>query len=127
MNFIRRALATLEVALIFPATLFMTALFMRNVQPRQFEPAHTAQRIVDWYAARTGVGLWLFLIGLPMAVLAIGCLTLARNWRSDPAMREAALEFAGTIQRYLAVFIIVLATCVSAAILCVVVLHLIAG
>lgn len=127
MIFLRRALATLEVALIFPATLFMTALFMRSVQPRQFEPAHTAQQIVDWYAARTGVGLWLFLIGLPVAVLAIGCLSLVRNWRTDPALREAALEFAGTSRRHLAVLIIALATCVSAAILGVVVLHLITG
>lgn len=127
MNSMRRTLATLEVVLIFPATLFMTALFMRNVQPQQFEPAHTAQRIVDWYAARIGVGLWLFLIGFPMAVLAIGCLSLVRNWRSDSALRESALELAGTLRRHLAVLIIALATCASAAILAIVVLHLITG
>ncbi len=125
MNFVRRAVASLEVVLIFPAALFMTALFMRSIQPQQFEPAHTAQRIVGWYAARTGVGLWLFLIGFPMVVLAIGSVSLVRNWRSDPALRQVALEFAGAIRRHLAVLIIALATSASAVILGIVVLHLI--
>ncbi|HEV2327089.1 MAG TPA: hypothetical protein VGS10_24330 [Terracidiphilus sp.] len=127
MNLIRRSLATLEVMLIFPAALFMTALFVRNVQPQQFEPAHTAQRIVDWYAARTHLGLWVFLIGFPLAVLAIGCVSLLRNWRSDPALRQAAFECAGMLRRYFAVAVIALATAVSAAILVIVALHLIAG
>ena len=43
-----RALAATELALIFPAALFMTALFVRNLQPPQYEPAHTAERIVTW-------------------------------------------------------------------------------
>lgn len=127
MKNLHRALATLEAALILPAALFMTALFVRNVQPQQFEPAHTAQRIVDWYAARTHVGLWLFLIGFPLAVLAIGCISLARNWRSDPALRQAARDSARSIRRHFAVLVVALATAASAVILCIVALHLIAG
>ena len=84
MNLIRRTLATLEVVLIFPAVLFMMALFVRSVQPRQFEPAHTAQRIVDWYAARIQVGLWLFLMAFPLAVLSIGCVSLVRAGAQTP-------------------------------------------
>ena len=127
MKTVRSSLATLEVLLIFPATLFMTALFVRNLQPQQFEPAHTAQRIVDWYAARTHVGLWLFLIGFPLAVLAIGCVSLARSWRSDPALRQAALDCAQAIRRHFSVLIVALATAASAAILGIVALHLITG
>jgi len=48
MNIMKRAIAAAELVLIFPAALFMTALFVRNLQPQQFEPAHTAQRIVSW-------------------------------------------------------------------------------
>jgi hypothetical protein len=125
MNSIRRTLATLEVVLIFPAALFMTALFVRNLQPQQFEPAHTAQRIVDWYAARTHLGLWLFLMALPLAVLAIGCVSLVQSWRSDPALRQATLEFAAAIRRHCAVLVVALATAASAAILGIVALHLI--
>jgi hypothetical protein len=57
----RSLLAATETILIWPALLFMVSLFMRQVQPRQYEPAHTAQRIVDWHAARPNLGLSLFL------------------------------------------------------------------
>lgn len=127
MNFIRRALATLEVVLIFPAALFMAALFMRSVQPQQFEPAHTAQRIVDWYAARTHLGLWIFLIAFPLVVLLSGCVSLVRSWRGDPAVRAAVFECAGAIRRHFAVFVVALATTASAAILAIVALHMITG
>ena len=33
MNIGKRAIAATELLLIFPATLFMTALFVRNLQP----------------------------------------------------------------------------------------------
>lgn len=125
MKTLRSALATLEMMLVFPATLFMTALFVRNLQPQQFEPAHTAQRIVDWYAARTHLGLWIFLIALPLVVLLSGCVSLVRSWRADPAVRTAVVECAGTIRRHFAVLVVALATTASAAILAIVALHMI--
>lgn len=124
MKSLRRALATLEVMLIFPAALFMTALFVRNLQPQQYEPAHSAQRIVDWYAARTHLGLWFFLIAFPLAVLAIGVVSLVRSWRADAALRAATLECAGAVRRHFAVVVVALATAGSAGILSVVALHL---
>jgi hypothetical protein len=125
MKTLRPALATLEMLLIIPASLFMTALFVRNLQPQQFEPAHTAQRIVAWYAARTHLGLWLFLIAFPLAVLAIGCVSLMRSWHADPALRTVTFECAGAIRRQFAVLVVALATTTSAVILGIVALHLI--
>jgi anti-sigma factor RsiW len=125
MKALRRALATLELALIFPASLFMTALFVRNLQPQQFEPARTAQRIVTWYAARTRLGLWLFLIAFPLAVLVIGAASLMRSWRADPALRTAAFECAAAIRRHFAVLVVALATATAAVILSMVALHMI--
>jgi anti-sigma factor RsiW len=125
MKALRRALATLELALIFPASLFMTALFVRNLQPQQFEPARTAQRIVTWYAARTRLGLWLFLIAFPLAVLVIGAASLMRSWRADPALRTAAFECAVAIRRHFAVLVVALATATAAVILSMVALHMI--
>ena len=122
---VRPALATLELALIAPATLFLTALFVRNLQPERYEPAHTAVRIVAWFAARTHLGLWLFMIAFPLAVLLIGCVSLVRSWRADPALRAAALEWAGSIWRHFSVVVLALATAASAGILGIVVLHLI--
>lgn len=127
MKALRSALATLELALIFPAMLFMSALFIRNLQPQQFEPAHTAERIVAWYAARTQVGLWLFLIAFPLAVLLIGCVSLVRSWRSEAALQAAAFECAGAIRRHFAIVAVALASLASAGILAIVALHLITG
>ena len=106
MKTIQRSIAALELLLIFPGVLFMTALFARNVQPPKYEPAHTAQRIVDWYAAQPHIGLWLLLIALPLAVLVTGSLALARNWRS-----------------HLAAFLVAAATLTAACILAIVALH----
>lgn len=124
MKTLRTSLAALELALIVPATLFMAALFLRSIQPVQFEPAYTAQRIVDWYAARTHLGLWVFLIALPLAVLLIGAVTLVRAWRSNAAFRAAAAVCAQAIRRHFAVLVVALATATSAGILCIVVMHL---
>ena len=127
MKSIRRTLATLEVLLIFPAGLFMTALFLRNVQPQQFEPAHTARRIVQWYAARTHLGLWLFLMALPLAVFAIGCVSLLRSWQSDAELRSAARLCAASLRRHMPILVVALATGLAALILAVVALHAAAG
>src|SRR3974390_693761 len=93
-----RSLAALELLLVFPAVLFMTALFVRNVQPLQYEPAHTAQRIVDWYAARPHLGLWILLIALPLAVLTTGSVALAREWRRNHELRSATLQTVALIR-----------------------------
>lgn len=126
MKSLRSALASLEVVLIVPAALFMTALVVRSLQPQQYEPAHTAQRIVDWYAARTHLGLWVFLIALPLAVLVTGCVTLVRGFRADAALRSAAQACAEAVRRYFPVLVVAAATAASAVILSIVALHMLA-
>jgi hypothetical protein len=108
----KRSIAATELLLISPATLFMTALFVRNLQPLQYEPARTAQRIVTWYAVRPHLGLWGLLIALPLAVLVIGCGTLlhARN------------TFA-TLGAHLPTLLVAVATLISGAVLAIVAVH----
>ena len=89
MNTAKRAVA--QLLLMFPAVFFMGALALRKLQPLQNEPAQTAQRIVMWYAARHWT-LLVLLIALPFAVLVIGFITLARNWRDDMELPQAALQ-----------------------------------
>jgi hypothetical protein len=103
----------------------MTALFARSIQPTQFEPAHTAQLIVDWYAARTHLGLWLFLIALPLAVLVIGAFTLLRSWRRDPDLRDSTHRMLALIRTHAATLLIACTTMVAFGILAIVALHLI--
>lgn len=125
MKTIRRSLATLELLMVFPAVLFMTALFVRNIQPQQFEPAHTAQLIVDWYASSTHIGLWLLLIALPLAVLIVGTASLIRDWRRDQLLRDAARQALALIRGYAATLFILCSTATAFCILAVVALHVI--
>src|SRR5690349_18056539 len=96
MHTVKRSIATTELLLIFPAALFMTALFMRNLQSLQDEPAQTAQRIVMWYANRQWT-LWVLLIAMPLGVLVIGGATLLRGWKGD-------VEPSPDVQRTLAAY-----------------------
>jgi hypothetical protein len=123
MSSLRRALATAELLLILPSALFMTALFVRNLQPIRYEPAATAQRIVNWYAARPHIALWGFLMALPLMVLVMGGAALVRMWNSDAALRETARGVLAALKTHLATFLIFAATCTAALILAIVGLH----
>lgn len=115
--------ASTEILLVFPSVLFMTALFARNVQPVQYEPAHTAQRIVDWYAGHTHIALWLFLMLMPLAVFVSGALLLRKLWREDPELRAATMSAWATLRRYSATALIAASTAAAAGVLAIVALH----
>jgi hypothetical protein len=108
-----RLAAAAEVLLISPAALFMAALFVRNLSPKNAEPALTAQRVVMLYASNVHVGLWLLLIALPLAALGIGCATLLRQWSDDASLRQAV----AAVRAHFASLLIVVATIASASFL----------
>jgi hypothetical protein len=116
-----------ELLLIFPAVLFMAALFVRNVQPLQFEPAHTAQQIVNWYAARPRLGLWGLLMSMPLVVLVTGGGIVFHKWRSEPELRRAAGQTFATLRAHLETVATALATLVAGGVLAIVALHLLTG
>ena len=124
MNTIQRTIAATELLFVFPAALFMTALFVRDIQPTQYEPAHTAQRLVEWFSARPHVGLDLFLIALPFAAFVIGCVTVLRAWRSDAELRQAAMATLGAVRAHLATLLTAGATVMAGGILAIVALHM---
>jgi hypothetical protein len=123
MRITKYALATTELLLIFPAVLFMTSLFVRNIQPEQYEPAHTAAQIVEWYAARLHTGLWVLLIALPLTVLISGGITLLRKWSKDAELRRAALDALAIVQTHLATLLIAGATLTAGTVLAIVAVH----
>jgi hypothetical protein len=125
MNTMKRPLAVAELLLVFPGALFMTALFVRNLQPKQYEPAHTAQLLVDWFSARPHLGLDLFLIALPFAAFVIGCISVLRSWRSDVELRQAALRTLTAVRAHMATLLIAVATVTAGGILAIVALHMI--
>jgi hypothetical protein len=122
-----RSIAAVELLLVAPAALFMSALFVRNLQPNRFEPARSAQQIVNWFAARPHLGLWGLLIGLPCAVMLIGCPALLHRWRSDGDLRLAVHRSISILREYCDIFLIAFATSTAGIILAIVALHLISG
>ncbi|MGH9605866.1 MAG: hypothetical protein ACRD3N_09220 [Terracidiphilus sp.] len=127
MKTILRPVAAAELLLVAPAVLFMTSLFVRNLQPQQYEPARTAARIVALYASSARMGLWLLLIALPLLVLIVGSVVLARSWRADAEFRQATHQSIAALRAHLAPFLIACASCSAFVILAIVALHLITG
>lgn len=126
MNRSKRVVAAAELLLIFPAALFMTAAIVRSLQPIEYEPARTAQRIFDWYGARPHVSLWVLLIALPLAVVISGCVSLVRSWSSESQLREAVRQTIAAVRANLATLLMAAATLTAGAILAFIALHLLA-
>jgi hypothetical protein len=125
MNTFKRSIAFVELVLVLPATLFMTALFVRNLQPQPLEPARSAGRLVDWFSARPHLGLHLSLIALPLVALVIGCASVLRTWKRDPEFREAVRRTVAMLRSHLASLVIAAATLIAGGILSIVALHVI--
>ena len=120
-----RVIAVMEVVLIFPAVLFMTALGLRNLQPLQYEPARSAQQLVMWYAGRMWT-LWFLLLGLPLIVLVSGCAELLRSYNRDvmPLTPQKSLAM---VLAHLSSLFIAATTLVAGVILAIVMLHVLAN
>ncbi len=124
MKTIKPSLAAVEVLLIFPAALFMAALFVRELQPLQYEPAHTAQQVVDWYAGRVHLGLWVLLIALPLTVLCTGSVALVRAWSDNAELRRAAQQALEAVRGHMATLFVAVATLAAFGFLALVALHM---
>ena len=120
---IKRSIAAIEFLLLFPATLFMLSLFLRDVQPAPYQPAQAARDIVNWFAARQVIGLQLFLIALPFTALILGVAFTLRTWRNDPRLRQLTLDTLATLRTYASFLLIAAATLLAGSILAVVALH----
>ena len=123
MHINKRTIATTQLVLIFPAALFMVALLVRYLQPLLYEPTHTAQLIVMWYSGRVWT-LWVLLIGLPLAVLVIGCVTLMKGWIIDTKPQQTIPQLSAKIRLHPAMLMIVTVTLVAALVLAVVAVHM---
>ena len=125
MRTLTRFVAGVQLALIFPAALFITAVLVGAGKAPQYDLARIAQRIVMWYSARMWT-LWLLLLALPFAVLASGAVMLLRSWSRD-VPHEARQSLATMIPAPLATLLVAGTTLTSAGILAIVVLHMLAN
>jgi hypothetical protein len=121
-----RVIAVMELVLIFPAVLFMTALVLRNLQPLQYEPARSAQQLVMWYASRMWT-LWFLLLGLPLIVLVSGCAELLRSYNRDTVLPLRSQKSLAMVRAHLSSLFIAATTLMAGVILAIVVLHVLAN
>ena len=127
MGALTRVVAGMQLALIFPAALFVTAVLVGAGAAPQYDLARIAQRIVMWYSGRMWT-LWLLLLALPFAVLVTGCVTLLRSWNRGIELPHAARQSRATmIPAPLATLFVAGTTLTSAGILAIVVLHMLAN
>jgi hypothetical protein len=119
-----RVVATTELLLILPATLFLTAVVARHVETLPHETARAAQQIVTWYSVRMWT-LWVLLIGLPLAALVTGCVTLLSNSAAQAPERPVVIHPSAALSA--PTRIIAAATVAAGLILTVVALHMLAN
>jgi hypothetical protein len=120
MKAIKQTIAIIELLLVFPAVLFMVALFLREVQPL----AQTG-RFVEWFSHHVVLGLYVFLIAMPLAAFVIGCAIVLRCWCSSVEFRRATLEIFTTVRAHGASLLIAGVTLMAGGILAIVALHMI--
>lgn len=119
-------LAVSEWLLVLPATLFLTAAALRQLQPRQFEPARTSWAIFEWtttHISQTGAAL-LFLV-LPALALAAGGFGLMLAWQKSETLRQDIIALLASLRRNLAVAILGTGTLLAGSILAAVIAHII--
>ena len=119
---IHRITAAVQLVLVAPAALFMSMVVIRAVQPLEHEPAHSAERIVMWFAGRPWT-LDILLSALPLLVASLGAVTLLRCWREDAALRQDTLRSVAAIRAHFTLLLIAATSVVAAGILAVVAVH----
>jgi hypothetical protein len=120
MKTINRTIAIIELLLVFPAALFMVALFLREVQPM----AQTG-RLVDWFSHHVVLGLYVSLIAMPLTAFVVGGAIVLRSWRCDAEFRRATLEILKTARTHIASLLIAVATLMAGGVLAIVAMHMI--
>ena len=120
------ALAISEWLLVLPASLLLGAAVLRQIQPRQFEPARTGWVIFEWtttHISQAGAA-WLFLV-LPAGAAVAGCVGLMLAWRKSGTLRQDTVAMFTSLRRNLAVAILGLGTLLAGSILAAAIIHII--
>ena len=120
------ALAVSEWLLVLPAALLLAAAALRQLAPRQFEPARTSWAIFEWtttHISQTGAA-WLFLV-LPAVALGTGLAGIMLAWRRNETLRRDTSQLMAGLRRNLAIAILGMGTLLAGAILLAVVAHIV--
>jgi hypothetical protein len=119
--------AVSEWLLVLPAAVLLAAAALRQLQPRQYEPARTSWLIFEWTTAHISrAGAALLFLGLPGIVVIMGCTALLRIWGENETLRQDATSALASFRRHAALGLMAMATLLACAIVSFAVLHVIA-
>lgn len=121
-------LALSEWVMVLPATVFLTAAALRQLQPRQYEPSHTSWLIFEWtitHISQTGAAV--LFMGLPAVAIILGCVVLLQNWRENQVLRDDVKLALGILRQHAVIGLLTVATVLAGAILAAAVAHVIVG
>lgn len=121
-------LALSEWVMVLPATVFLTAAALRQLQPRQYEPSHASWLIFEWtitHISQTGAAV--LFMGLPAVAIILGCVVLLQNWRENQVLRDDVKLALGIFRRHAVIGSLTVATVFAGAILAAAVAHVIVG
>lgn len=121
------AAAFAATLLVLPALVLLASAAVRLMQPVQYQPAHAANAIFNWFATLHAGPL--VLVVAPIIALVLGLLALWRRLADDGDLRKAVGTFlgvSGSLLRRPALVAGVLAVVGSLAVLVFVVDHAIA-
>ena len=120
------AAAVSEWLLVLPAAVFLAVAALRQLQPRQFEPARTSWMLFECamtHVTRAGAGV-LFLV-LPAIAVVGGCAALLMLWRKSETLRQDFVECLASLRRHFAIAVLGTGTLLAGVILAAVLLHII--
>ena len=120
------AAAVSEWLLVLPAAVFLAAAALRQLQPRQFEPARTGWMLFEWamtHVTRAGAGV-LFL-ALPVIAVVGGCATVLMFWRKSEMLRQDVAAFVASLRRHFAIAVLGTGTLLAGVILVAALAHII--
>ena len=124
MNLTNDVIAAWTLLLVGPAIVFVMALYVRQLQHRESEPARTADRIVTWFGAHPQFGLWVVLLLFPLSAFILGSAALLRTWGENPQLRDYAWRVLWAIPAHWPAVSIGAATLLSAGVLTMIAAHL---
>jgi hypothetical protein len=124
MSLTNDVIAVWAFALVGPAVLFVTALFLRQIPPAHREPARSADRIVSWFAAHPQLSLWVLLLMLPFGAFVLGSVALVRTWADNPQLQYYTWRALAEIPEHWPAMSIGGATFLAAAVLVTMTAHL---
>jgi len=127
MGLTNDVVAAFALALVGPAVLFVTALFIRQLPLPGSQPTRTADRIVSWYAAHPQLALWVLLLLFPLSALLLGTAALLRTWGDNPKLQYWAWRALTEIPEHWPALSIGGATLLAFGVLVMITSHLMVG